>query len=62
MLVTLASANVAPTSPILVTQMMEAIHSPETSFLARATRRNVPNYGILSSHCRENWLDSVAEK
>jgi hypothetical protein len=34
-------------SPILVTLMMEAVHSFETSVLARATRRNIPENGIL---------------
>jgi hypothetical protein len=35
--------NVVPSSPILVTLMMEAIRSSET----RATLRNVPEDGIL---------------
>jgi hypothetical protein len=37
-----------------VTLIMEAIHSSVTSFLARATWRNIPENGILHSHRREN--------
>jgi hypothetical protein len=38
----LVTANVAPSSPILVTLMMEELSSSETSVLTRATRRNIP--------------------
>jgi hypothetical protein len=34
----LVTANIVPSSPILVTQMMEALISSETSVLTRATR------------------------
>jgi hypothetical protein len=48
------TANVVPSSSILVTLMMEALSSFETSVLTRATRRNIPEEAILHSHCSEN--------
>jgi hypothetical protein len=43
-----------PSSPILVTLMMEAIHSTDTSVLTRAAQRYIQEVGILHSHLREN--------
>jgi hypothetical protein len=43
----LVTANVIPSSPILVTLMMEAVRSSETSVLSRATRRDIPEGGII---------------
>jgi hypothetical protein len=43
----LVTANVVPSSPILVNLTMEALVFSETPVLKRATRCNVPEDGIL---------------
>jgi hypothetical protein len=50
----LVTANVVPSSPIVVTVMAEAVSSSETWILTRATRRSIPENCILHSHRREN--------
>jgi hypothetical protein len=49
-----ASYGYVRCSPILVTLMMEALSSSETSVLTRVTWRNIPEDAILHSHCSEN--------
>jgi hypothetical protein len=50
----LVIANVFPTSTILVTLIMEALRSSETSVLKRSTGHRIPKDGILHSYRRKN--------
>jgi cellobiose-specific phosphotransferase system component IIB len=52
----LVTANVVPSSSILVTVMMEAIRSSETQVRIRAMRRNTLEDGVLRTHVFVTWF------
>jgi hypothetical protein len=58
--ITTLIVNVVPSSPILVTLMMEAMSSFESSVLTRVARRNITEDGILQSYRRENLKYHIA--
>jgi hypothetical protein len=57
----LVTVNV-PSLTILVTLMLMAIRSPETSVLTRITGRNIPEDSILYRRCRENFKSYIQKK
>jgi hypothetical protein len=56
----LTSANVAPSSLIFSTLMIEETISSKTSVHTRATRRQLPEDAILHSHRSENLKSYIA--
>jgi hypothetical protein len=58
----LVTANVVPSSPILVTLMLEALSSSKRSVLTRVTQRNNQEHAILHSHRHENLKSYISNE
>jgi hypothetical protein len=56
----LVTANTVPSSPTIVTLMMQAIRSSEMSVLTRATWRTIQEDDIPHSHRHENVKSYIA--
>jgi hypothetical protein len=59
------TTNIVPSSPILVTLMRVALRSTEMTILTTATRRNMPDNGILQNDCqlrnKNAWICHVSD-